>query len=583
MNPVLLKDLLALFRLKRVAAVQLFFVAVLALLVIGSWPRGGVVGGTADLTGIAAGAGQPTPDAPDPMAAADPADDAASLIRTDDRLLVGLIVGQLVMMVLFVPGVAATALTAEKEANTLEMLYASRLRPGQIIWGKIGLAIAFPLLLLVSGLPFLALLNWRGDVVTRDLLWSVGLLITTAAFLSMVSLTVSALCRTSAVALVVAYAIVLGLCGATLVPAAIMLPHTSGTTAEVLHYVRSVSPVAAALSGLRKGLIEVGPATQMSSIAATFFPVAWAVIAACAGIVVLKLRRPPTDPEGFGATGDAAGTQSFARRVLFLIDPKKQRRPFGRLNPVAAKERRTAALSSGRWMIRIFYGALFVSLALSVMAMYGQAVYPDLLRYLATVLVAFQAGLIALVTPSLTSPAVSNELENGTFEMLRLTRLRPGQIFWGKFLPAFLPAVLPMVALIPAYAALAWVNPDYTAHFQKLMPVVAMAVLFCCTLGLTCSTFVPRTAPATVAAYLVTAAVFVLPLLAWWAAGDQLSEAAGTRIAFVSPLVMALNVLPDASPRVAALYNTHLWLMAALCVAMALIARARLAILLRRG
>ena len=582
MNPVLLKDLLALFRLKRVAAVQVFFVAVLALLVIASWPRGGVVGGTAQLTGVATAGATGGQDVDAQPADAPPPPDA-SLIRTDDRLLVGLILGQLVMMILFVPGVAATALTGEKEANTLEMLYASRLRPGQIIWGKIGLAIAFPLLLLVSGLPFLALLNWRGDVNAKDLAWGVGLLITTATFLSMVSLTVSALCRTSTASLVIAYAIVLGLCGATLVPAAIMLPHTSGTTAQVLHYVRSVSPAAAALSGLRGGLIEVGPATKMYPIANTFAPVAWAAIAVCAAVVVLKLRRPPTDPEGFGATGEAAGGRSFGRRVMFLIDPKKHRRPFGRLNPVAGKERRTAALASGRWMIRIFYGALFVSLALSVMALAGQAVYPDLLHYQATVLVAFQAGLIALVTPSLTSPAVSNELENGTFEMLRLTRLRPGQIFWGKFLPAFLPAVLPMIALVPAYWALAWVNPDYTAHFWKLMPVIAMAVLFCCTLGLMCSTFVPRTAPATVAAYLITAAVFVLPLLAWWAAGDLISEAAGTRVAFVSPLVMALNVLPGAAPRVAALYAPHLWLMGGLCAAMALVARARLAVLMRRG
>jgi ABC-type transport system involved in multi-copper enzyme maturation permease subunit len=576
MNPVLLKDLLALLRLKRVAAVQITFVAVLALLVIASWPRGGVVGGTAQLTGSATGG--------DDVAAAATTDAGPSLIRTDDRLLVGLIVGQLVMMILFVPGVAATALTGEKEANTLEMLYASRLRPGQIISGKIGLAVAYPLVLLASGLPFLALLNWRGDVRTSDLLWGVGLLATTSVFLSVLSLTVSALCRTSAVALVVSYLIVLAVCGATLVPAAIMLAHTGGTTAEVLHYVRSVSPVAAALSRLRPGLIEVGAARDMLPISYVFVPAAWAVTALCAGVIVLKLRRPPVDPEAFGAGGAAGEDRSLGRRMVFLIDPKKRRRPIGpAANPVASKERRTAALSSGRWMIRIFYGALFLSLALSVMAMAGQAYYADLLQHLAAILVAFQVGLIALVTPSLTSPAVSSEVENGTFEMLRLTRLRAGQIFWGKFLPGFLPAVLPVAALVPSYFALAWVNPGYAAHFQKLMPVIAMAVLFCCTLGLACSCFVPRTAQATVAAYLVTAALFVLPLLAWWASGDLISTAAGTRIAFVSPLVMALNVLPGAGQEVASWYGRHLWVMGGLCVLLAVAARARLAVLLRQG
>ena len=148
MNPVLRKDLLGLLRLRRVAAIQVFFIVVLALLVLATWPQGGVMEGT---VGIG---------------------NAASVIRGNDYLLLGLVVGQLALLVLFVPGVAAVALSGEKEANTLEMLYASRLRPGQIIWGKVALAIGYPILLLLSGLPFVALLYLRGDVSPMDLLWS---------------------------------------------------------------------------------------------------------------------------------------------------------------------------------------------------------------------------------------------------------------------------------------------------------------------------------------------------------------------------------------------------------------------------
>src|SRR5437773_4722641 len=184
MNPVLQKDLLGLLRLKRVAAVQVLFVAVLALMVLGSWPQGGVVEGSVRLGG------------------------GATTIRSADRFLLGLTLGQLVLLVLFVPGIAAVAVSGEREQNTLEMLYASRLKPGQIIAGKVAVAIGYPLLLLVTALPFLALLNWRGDVRGGDLLWAYAILLVTAVFLALVSLALSAWSRQSATPLAIPYVIV---------------------------------------------------------------------------------------------------------------------------------------------------------------------------------------------------------------------------------------------------------------------------------------------------------------------------------------------------------------------------------------
>src|SRR5437763_5825430 len=198
MNPVLQKDLLGLLRLKRVAAVQALFVAVLAVMVLGSWPQGGVAEGGAQLSG-------------------------QNVIRSSDRFLLGLTLGQIVLLVLFVPGVAAVAVSGEREQNTLEMLYASRLKPAQIIAGKVAVAVGYPLLLLLVALPFVALLNWRGDVRGGDLLWAYMILLVTAVFLALLSLAVSAWSRQSATALVISYAIVLVLCGGLLVPAAIML------------------------------------------------------------------------------------------------------------------------------------------------------------------------------------------------------------------------------------------------------------------------------------------------------------------------------------------------------------------------
>src|SRR5687768_5862371 len=228
MNPVLQKDLLALLRLKRVAAIQLLFVGVLAVMVLGSWPQQGVLEGSVDFAGAGSGA-----------------------LRGADRFLLGLTLGQIVLLVLFVPGVAATAVSGEREQNTLEMIYASRLKPRQIIAGKVTASVGYPLLLLMMALPFVALLNWRGDVRGSELLWAYVILLVTAVFLALVSLAVSAWSRQSATALVISYAVVLVPCAGVLVPAAIMLDNAQGLTAQGLHYARALSPVAAALSLLQ--------------------------------------------------------------------------------------------------------------------------------------------------------------------------------------------------------------------------------------------------------------------------------------------------------------------------------------------
>jgi ABC-type transport system involved in multi-copper enzyme maturation permease subunit len=558
MNPVLRKDILGLLRLRRVAAIQIFFVAVLALMVLATWPQGGVVEGT-----VAVGADTP-------------------LVRADDQLLLGLVLGQIVLLILFVPGIASVALTGEKEANTLEMLYASRLKPLEIINGKVGLAVAFPLLLLISGLPFVAMLSYRGDVRPDELLWSYVILGVTAVFLAMLSLAISAASKQSSTALVIAYVAVLVLCGGVLVPAAIMLDTQTGTGAQVLHYVRGVSPVAAALSLLRPQMDFGGSGWGMLPLWQVFLPIAAVGVLGSGAFLVARLRRPPTTPEALG-TGTAQHEQNLAHRLLYLIDPNQQPKPITGWNPLIPKERRTSQLRSGRWMIRIFYGALFLSLGLAAMALYGGPEHSDLLAYVAAVLVAFQIGLIGLVVPSLTSSTVSSEFENGTFETLRLTPLSGGQIFWGKFIPAFLPALLPIIALLPGYAAIAYIDQGYITRVAMLLPILVLAVAFCCTLGLLCSSFVSNTARATVASYLVTAALFILPLFGWWAGGQQITVAVGAWIGFVSPLVMGLNLLPEGSPRIQALYTPHLWVMLGLCIAMLLVARARLTVLLRQG
>ncbi len=565
MNPVLKKDILGSLRQRRAAAMQVLFLLTLCILVLATWPQQGVV---------------------------------SLASRGQDSLLLGLILGQLVLLVLFIPGVASISITAEREQGTLEMLYASRLTAWQLIVGKVLSAIGYPILLLTSGLPFVAMLSYRGDVDLNGLLWAYLVLIVTAVLLALMSLAISACCRQSSTALVITYVAVLMLCGGVLVPAAIMLASSGGTAAQALHSVRSVSPVAAMLSLLRPNLAEFGgreggidPNTgdlteRLLPAWKLFLPVAGGIIVICLGVLVAVLRKAPAHSGNVTAPSarQAGSRRSLAHRILFLVDPNKQRKPFGRFNPVIAKEARTNQLGSARWMIRIFYGALFVSMMLALMAMYGgQTEHGDLLRYVAAVIVAFQVAVIAIIDPSLTSPAVSAEIENGTFEILRLTPLTSSQIFWGKFVPAFLPALLPIVALIPAFATICFVNHIYISSFVMMLPVFAMSVALCCTAGLCCSAFVSSTARSTVINYFLVATVVVMPMVAWFASGTILEPRLAAWLAMPSPLVIALNQLPGGSPDLAELWRAHLIFTGVLVVGLLIVARFRLTQLLRKG
>lgn len=235
-------------------------------------------------------------------------------------------------------------------------------------------------------------------------------------------------------------------------------------------------------------------------------------------------------------------------------------------------------------MIRIFYGALFVSLGLASMALYGgQTEHADLLHYVAAVLIAFQIGVISMIDPSLTSPAITSELETGTFEILKLTPLSSGEVFWGKLLPALAPAMLPIIALLPAYGVICFVNPIYLRSVLMILPVFVMAVALCCSTGLACSTFMKNSTSSTITNYFIIAGIVVLPLLAWLAAGGFIDVRLANWIAQFSPFVMSVNLLPDGSADIARLLPQHLVTIGGVCLFMLLLARVRLGLLLRRG
>src|SRR6056297_2941889 len=132
-NPVLQRELLVNLRTKKSFLLLAAYQIVLSLVVLAAWPSDQRL----DLTN-------------NPPSA---------------RKLVDLFfLGQYVIASLMAPSFAAGAVSGEKERQTYEMLLASPLRPGSIVFGKLVAALAHLGLLIVASLPIIVLFLPLGGV-----------------------------------------------------------------------------------------------------------------------------------------------------------------------------------------------------------------------------------------------------------------------------------------------------------------------------------------------------------------------------------------------------------------------------------
>ena len=100
-------------------------------------------------------------------------------------------IGQLAMVVLFAPAFTSPAFTMEKERNTFDLLYGTRMSPFAIVWGKTAGALTFLLLVILSSVPVVSICLVLGGVDRGDVLWFYVILFLTALQFGMIGLTVS--------------------------------------------------------------------------------------------------------------------------------------------------------------------------------------------------------------------------------------------------------------------------------------------------------------------------------------------------------------------------------------------------------
>jgi ABC-type transport system involved in multi-copper enzyme maturation permease subunit len=115
---------------------------------------------------------------------------------------------QMALVVLLVPSVSASAITAERDKGTLVPLLVTPLPRGQITVGKLIAPILYVLLLLSTSIPFAALSFGFGGTDLRLLGVTYGCLLSTVLFFAALGLMISTLLRRTVPAVLLAYGLV---------------------------------------------------------------------------------------------------------------------------------------------------------------------------------------------------------------------------------------------------------------------------------------------------------------------------------------------------------------------------------------
>ncbi len=114
---------------------------------------------------------------------------------------------EFVMLIFIMPALTAGSISGERERQTLELMLATKMRPSEIVLGKLAASLSTMFLLIISSFPIIAMVFVYGGVTLND----IGLLllcyIAAALFVGSLGLCCSALFRKSTLSTVVSYAV----------------------------------------------------------------------------------------------------------------------------------------------------------------------------------------------------------------------------------------------------------------------------------------------------------------------------------------------------------------------------------------
>jgi ABC-2 type transport system permease protein len=116
-----------------------------------------------------------------------------------------LVVFQVVLITLVAPALTAGAISGERERQTIDLLFVTRIPPFSIIWGKLLASMSFVVLLLLLSVPIFSLVFLFGGIELDQVLYSFLVTIVAALTLGLIGVAFSTWLRRTLAATVASY------------------------------------------------------------------------------------------------------------------------------------------------------------------------------------------------------------------------------------------------------------------------------------------------------------------------------------------------------------------------------------------
>ena len=116
-----------------------------------------------------------------------------------------LVVFQIILLAFITPALTAGAISSERERQTIDLLFVTRIRPFSIIWGKLLASMSFVVLLLILSVPIFSLVFLFGGIEVDQVVYVFLVTMVTALTLGAIGIAFSTWLRRSLAATVVSY------------------------------------------------------------------------------------------------------------------------------------------------------------------------------------------------------------------------------------------------------------------------------------------------------------------------------------------------------------------------------------------